>query len=73
MDAKDEASDKEDNPSMFESIAENLEKAGEEREVDIMTVKIGCDTKKSKIFEGACADSGAQLSVIGERKADLYC
>lgn len=39
-----EASDEEDNPSIFESIVDDLGHVAEDKEVDIMTVKIAINT-----------------------------
>lgn len=73
IDVEDEDSDKKGSPPVFESIMEGLKNAGEKREVNIMTVKIACNTKGSEKFKEACVGSEAQLSVIGVQRADLNC
>lgn len=72
MDSEFEATEGDENITIFEGLVNSRELPGDSKGAEILTVKISSETKHSQKFEGACVDSGAQLSVIGERQADLY-
>lgn len=55
-----------DDVSIFEGLVSTLDSKGKDNNVKILSVKISTEARGSPIFEGACVDSGAQQSVIGE-------
>lgn len=62
-----------ENVSIFECLVSTLDWNGDDNNVEILAVKVSTEARGSPIFKGACVDSGAQQSVIGERQGELYC
>lgn len=58
--------------SIFRAVVIILDSNEGNNKVESLAVKISTEARRAQMFEGACVDSDAQQSVIGERQAELY-